>query len=150
MEEISPSLLLADDDIDDHIFFRDALEELSFSTHLTIVNNGVDLMRLLYAMPPKLPDMLFLDLNMPLKTGFDCLSEIKSDTTLKSLPVIIFSTSYDPSVAGLLYEAGAHYYLRKPGRYDSLRTMIHKAIHLVSDSSEQRPGKEDFLLHLSK
>lgn len=70
-----PYILLADDDLDDCRFFREALEELPFSTSEKIVTNGEDLMQLLTDKDEKLPDVLFLDLNMPRKNGFQCLGE---------------------------------------------------------------------------
>ena len=61
------NLLLADDDTDDCIFFKAALEKLSLSTHLTTVHDGEQLMRLLLKETYELPHVLFLDLNMPRK-----------------------------------------------------------------------------------
>jgi len=60
-------ILLADDDIDDCFFFEKALEELQLSTHLTIVHDGQQLMNYLSENSKNLPDVLFLDLNMPRK-----------------------------------------------------------------------------------
>src|SRR6186997_3602273 len=98
------NLLLADDDIDDCTFFEDALEDLSISATLLTVNDVVQLMNFLSANSNNLPDVLFLDLNMPRKSGFECLSEIKLIDELKHLPVIIFSTSLDINIVDLLYE----------------------------------------------
>ena len=98
------NLLLADDDIDDCTFFEDALEELPISATLLTVNDGVQLMNYLSAKSDNLPDALFLDLNMPRKSGFECLSEIKLINKLKDLPVIIFSTSLNMEVVDLLYQ----------------------------------------------
>jgi len=70
-------LVLADDDMDDCIFFKAALEELPHVTNLTIVKDGVALMKLLTAGDEPLPRVIYLDLNMPLKTGFECLTEIR-------------------------------------------------------------------------
>ncbi|MBC8110037.1 MAG: response regulator [Verrucomicrobia bacterium] len=87
------NLLLADDDKDDRFFFEEALEELQVSIHLTTVNDGEQLTQLLIQqmtkLPNQLPDVLFLDLNMPRKNGFECLAEIKRTKKLQHLPVII-------------------------------------------------------------
>src|SRR4030095_6744168 len=125
MDNIRHRLVLADDDLDDCNFFQEALEELPVTVSVTIVNDGVELMRHLSNNQNDLPDLLFLDLNMPRKTGFDCLTEIKMDDKLKHLPVIIFSTSLDLEVLNLLHEKGAHYYIRKPGDYAKLKKVIH-------------------------
>jgi CheY-like chemotaxis protein len=70
-------VLLADDDADDCLFFKEALEELPLSTSLTIVNDGDQLMKWLLKNTSRLPHVLFLDLNMPRKNGFECLTEIR-------------------------------------------------------------------------
>ena len=141
------NLLLADDDIDDCTFFEDALEELSISATLLTVNDGVQLMNFLSANSDNLPDALFLDLNMPRKSGFACLSEIKLIDKLKDLPVIIFSTSLDMEVVDLLYQKGAHYYIRKPGEYDKLKKVILEAVTLTSKNKLTQPTRDKFILH---
>ena len=65
------TILLAEDDRDDCLFFKEALEELPVSATLTTVNDGVELMQLLSFPSGELPDILFLDLSMPRKTGFE-------------------------------------------------------------------------------
>ncbi len=144
--DIAYNLLLADDDADDCIFFKEALGELSFPTGLTVVNDGVELMNFL-TKAVTLPDILFLDLNMPLKTGYDCLSEIKQTKKLEELPIIILSTSFNPDILGWLYEKGAHYYIRKPAEFSRLKEIIEKAIQLVSDADKKKPPKENFVLN---
>ena len=74
-------ILLADDDVDDCIFFREALEELPVNASLTTVKDGVQLIQHLTDNPNPFPDVLYLDLNMPRKNGFECLSEIKSNAS---------------------------------------------------------------------
>jgi len=138
-------LLLADDDTDDRIFFKEALEELPVATKLTMVNDGAQLMHLLSKPETAVPDFLFLDLNMPRKNGFECLSEIKCNKKLMEFPVIIYSTSLDHEVVNLLYEKGAHHYIRKPGDFLNLKKVIHKAITKTGTSSG-RPPKEKFIL----
>ena len=140
-------LLLADDDTDDCIFFEDALEELPISATLLTVNDGVQLMNFLSAKYDNLPDVIFLDLNMPRKSGFECLSEIKLTDNLKDLPVIIFSTSLNMEVVELLYQKGAHYYIRKPGEYDKLKKIILEAVTLTSKNKLTQPTRDKFILH---
>src|SRR5437879_4324804 len=119
-------LLIADDDKDDCLFFKDALEELPVSAQLTTVHNGEHMMQLLEEkknVPPP-PHVLFLDMNMPRKNGFECLEEIKHDEKLKDLPVIIFSTSFEQDVVNLLYKKGGQYYIRKPAEFSQLKKVI--------------------------
>ena len=86
------NVLLADDDIDDRYFFDKVLKSLPVRTELATVEDGEKLMSYLAENSEKLPDILFLDLNMPKKNGSECLVEIKQDERLKKLPVIIYST----------------------------------------------------------
>ena len=140
------TLLLADDDIDDCIFFKEALEELPFTSSLTTVNDGVELMQLLKR-SNNLPDMLFLDLNMPRKTGYECLSEIKSDDKLKNLPVIIISTSFEHDVVNSLYKEGADFYLCKPGDFSVLKQRIYSAVNLVANLPFKPRSKDKFVVN---
>ena len=140
------NLLLADDDSDDCLFFQEALDELPMECILTTVNDGVELMTYLTQTTSKLPKALFLDLNMPLKSGFECLSEIKLIENLKQLPVIIFSTSFDTKVIDSLYANGASYYIRKPGEFDSLKKVINAAISLVDTPNFMQPDRSNFII----
>lgn len=138
-------LLLADDDSDDCTFFREALDDLQMNTTLTTVNDGVELMHHLSTTQESLPDILFLDLNMPRKTGFDCLSEIKASEKLKNIPIIVFSTSSNHQVVDKLYENGALYYIRKPGEFSKLKKVIQDGINQATTNTTQ-PVKEKFML----
>jgi CheY-like chemotaxis protein len=147
MKEMKYNLLLADDDPDDCGFFREALEELPFTSNLSTVNDGVELMRSLINELPNLPDMLFLDLNMPRKTGYECLAEIRQHKNLKLLPIIIISTSFEHDVVTLLYKNGADFYIRKPGDFSVLKQLIHKAIGLVTGPVKKARSEQEFVLN---
>lgn len=124
-------VLLAEDDIDDRFFFNKAIKELPFDTQLTFLHDGEQLMEYLAVNSDTLPDILFLDLSMPRKTGFECLSEIKEDDRLKDLPVCVFSTSfardmdYEQSIIKTLSIMGADEYIRKPSDFNQLKKDIH-------------------------
>jgi CheY-like chemotaxis protein len=140
------NLLLADDDTDDCLFFQDALNDFGIATALTIVHNGVELMKLLTQKEYKLPHALYLDLNMPRKSGFECLSEIRLNESLKQLPVIIFSTSFDKEVVKLLHERGANYYIRKPAEFSNFKKIILKSITLITENKNRKTTKEEFVI----
>ncbi|WP_029272878.1 response regulator [Flavobacterium sp. KJJ] len=140
------NLLLADDDEDDCSFFREALDELSLPVSLVTVNDGVQLMDYLKANAPNnLPDILFLDLNMPRKNGHECLREIKEIDDFQNLAVIIFSTSLDTEIVDLMYSKGATYYIRKPGEFSKLKKVIGNALAITKDDLKQ-PVREHFVL----
>jgi CheY-like chemotaxis protein len=125
-------ILLADDDVDDRMFFKKALKEIPIATHLTIVSNGEALMEHLAEHSKNLPDIL--DLSMPRKTGIECLAEIKESPILKDLRVVMISTlysrdaHYEESVIKMLRDLGAQDFIRKPGNIEQLKKAVHEAI----------------------
>jgi len=139
-------ILLADDDTDDCIFFREAVEELSFPTTLSVVNDGEQLMQWLTKECGKLPHLLFLDLNMPRKNGFECLEEIKLTKKLQSLPVVIFSTSLEQEVVNQLYNNGAQYFIRKPADFLQFKKIIQHTIALIAQQNISTTARENFVI----
>ena len=144
-DSYSVNILLADDDSDDCFFFKDVLDELHLPTRLTTVHNGEQLMEVLLN-STELPDILFLDLNMPRKNGFECLSEIKQTKKLNQVPVIIFSTSFVPDVVALLYKNGAHHYICKPDDYELLLKVLRKVVTPTPRLSSTQPSIKEFVL----
>ncbi len=145
------NILLADDDTDDCIFFKEALEEFPLHTHLTTVHDGEQLMQHLAESVeteniPSLPDVLFLDINMPRKNGKECLAEIKLNSKLKHFPIIMFSTSYEKEVVNLLYKNGAQYFIRKPSEFSQFKKVIHQTLALITQENISRPTIENFVL----
>ena len=140
------NILLADDDKDDRFFFKLALDALTIPTQLTAVVDGEKLMDYLAENAHQLPDVLFLDLNMPRKNGFECLSEIKLNIDLKLLPVIIFSTSFEQEVVNLLYLNGAQYFMRKPAEFSQLKKIIQQTVQLITQENISQPNRENFVL----
>ena len=140
-------LLLADDDKDDCFLFEDALKEIPIPTHLVTVADGEKLMELLREMNGSaLPDILFLDLNMPRKDGIQCMAEIKQHKALKDLPVVIFSTSLREDSVDILYKNGAYYYMRKPGTFTSFKKLIYRVLSVTMEDHCQ-PSREEFVIN---
>ena len=140
------NILLADDDKDDRFFFKMALDALTTPTELVAVVDGEKLMDYLSENVHQLPDVLFLDLNMPRKNGFECLSEIKLNADFKQLPVIIFSTSYEQEVVNLLYINGAQYFMRKPAEFSQLKKIIQQTVALITKGNMSQPSRAHFVL----
>jgi len=138
-------VLLADDDADDRFFFEKVVEKSPIPARLTTVEDGAALMVYLSDNVGHLPDLLFLDLNMPKKNGQECLQEIKQNEKLKHLPVIIYSTSMDMHVADFLYHKGAHYYVGKTD-FAELRKMLQYVLTLLGESDFAKPPREKFVL----
>lgn len=146
MYNASLNIILADDDQDDVFLFKSAIDELALTIKLATVYDGDKLMKRLSQKNVALPDAIFLDLNMPLKSGHECLTEIKESEELNHLPVIIFSTSFQEKVVNELYEEGAHYYIQKPSSFQALQDLIKKALILVTENTHSQPDKRDFVL----
>ena len=146
MNAPSLDLLLADDDIDDCLLFKEALDELQVPANLTTVFNGEDLMQFLLAKKDALPDILFLDLNMPRKNGFECLSQIRSNEDLNALPVVIYSTSSDANVIKQLHQHGAKYYIQKPTEFSLLKKVIQRALSLIYPQISPAAAEENFVI----
>ncbi len=140
------NILLADDDMDDCHLFSEALGELPVTARLTPVHDGEKLMNFL-EQAEELPDVLYLDLNMPRKNGFECLAEIRTNNRLQELPVIIFSTSFDKNIVSQLYSNGAQFYIRKPNDFTKLKNVIHSSLLLISDTEPIKTTPENFVLN---
>ncbi len=140
------NILLADDDTDDCHFFNEALEVLPVATKLKIVSDGVELMDYLTENIEHLPHILFLDINMPRKNGFECLSEIKHHERLKDLPVVMFSTSNAHDKISILFKTGADVYIRKPSNFAQLVQVINHALPLAAENIFSN-GKIKYILN---
>lgn len=151
------NILLADDDMDDCIFFRQAVEDLLSPNNLKVVHDGEQLMQYLANDLIALPHVVFLDINMPRKNGFECLSEIKQSEKLKQLPVIMFSTSFEQEVINQLYQNGAQYFIRKPSEFSQFKKIILETLTLIvqdlsfnKSGKVSQPAKEYFVLLVEK
>ena len=140
------TVLLADDDTDDCLFFKEAVSICIPSTNFSAVHDGEQLMQLLNNETGNLPDILFLDLNMPRKNGFECLEEIKHNKKLKALPVVVFSTSFEQEVVNRLYDNGAQYFIRKPSEFSLYKKIILHTLTLIMQKDISQMAKEDFVL----
>jgi len=139
-------ILLADDDEADCLLFKEALEELPVSSSLSIVHNGEELMKELQKTGSNFPDVLFLDLNMPRKNGYASLSEIKRNTDLQNLTVIIISTTSGQESVNNVFKNAAHYYICKPGDFLQLKKLIYEALTLISQKLNPLPGMDNFII----
>lgn len=139
-------IFLADDDVDDRVLFEDALREVCKETKLATANDGQEMMNKLAATVPPEPDVIFLDLNMPVKNGFECLAELKSAHKLKNIPVIILSTSSEKEYVDKVYAQGADYYLCKPDSFNTLKKAIGSILGFDWTDHERQPARDRFML----
>src|SRR3954465_6614540 len=117
------SVIIADDDLDDQHLVKSAISELPFSTTINAVYTGYQLLDLLlkkqaYTNVEGEPDVVFLDLNMPLLDGLHSLKEIRKHPQLQDLPIYILSTSRQEYDKERALEYGATGYITKPPFYE--------------------------------
>lgn len=141
-------VLLADDDEDDRLIFRDALEEVKVKTRLTIVKDGIQLMEYLQVAEDDFPSIVFLDLNMPRKGGVECLREIRNDKRLKNLSVAIYSTSASEGDIEDTFIKGANVYIKKPNDFASLVKVLEEVITINWQYHNSDLNRENFVLSL--
>jgi CheY-like chemotaxis protein len=121
------TILLADDDADDRMLTRDALAENRVANDLRFVEDGEELLDYLrrrgkHASPqdsPR-PGLILLDLNMPRKDGREALREIKSDPSLRSIPIVVLTTSEAEEDIYRTYDLGVNSFITKPVTFDRL------------------------------
>jgi len=148
MQDEMMHILLADDDEDDCLFFKEAFEDIKIKTNLRIVNDGVELMNYLTRTGIKLPHILFLDLNMPRKSGLDCLVEIKSMKHLRDIPIAIYSTSASEADIEDTFVKGANIYIKKPGDFGALKKTLEQIVTINWQYHTSGLNKEHFLLSI--
>jgi CheY-like chemotaxis protein len=125
------TILMAEDDDDDRLLTEEAFREADVSGIIQFVRNGEELLdylcqRGLYveAMRAPRPALILLDLNMPKKDGREVLKEIKNNSLLKQIPVVVLTTSQDQTDIDLAYELGANSFIVKPTSFEALVKII--------------------------
>ena len=122
-------ILLADDDADDRLFFKDAMEEINNNTLVSFVNDGSKLMYYLNQPDIRLPDIIFIDNNMPIKNGMECLKEIRTNKRFNDLVLVIYSTSGSENDIQEAFVHGANIYIKKPNNFMDLKASLEKVIN---------------------
>lgn len=146
MNHVAPvRILLADDDNDDTFLFQEALQQVPLATELSVAENGMELLRLLTDAGAK-PDIIFLDMNMPIKNGLECLEEIRGMVGHEQVPIVILSTSVAQYLWESAYRNGANLYIQKPTSFIGLVEILKKC--LIGRIGTSKPeGLEQFLIN---
>jgi two-component system response regulator len=133
-------VLLADDDEDDRLLAQDAMSVAGYGEHCKTVQDGEELLQFLRRegrfsdlAEQSIPNVILLDLNMPILDGRDTLKRLKEDDLLKRIPVVIFSTSNTEEDIVQGYDLGASAYMVKPTNFDQLVDMMKTFGHYWSD-----------------
>ncbi len=137
-------IFFGDDDPEDVEFFQEALRELFPSVKITIAKDGLELLEFLQVV---IPDMIFLDLNMPRMSGMECLRTIRENAGYKHIPVIIYSTSAEDRHIEEAYALGATRFVQKPLRYEDIKDRITLTIGPEISELLKRNSREDFVIN---
>jgi CheY-like chemotaxis protein len=121
-------IILVDDDEDDRSLFSEALSDLKLDVTFIMFENGLNLIDYLKQADNFLATHIFLDLNMPILSGMDCLKKLREFTSKTNPFVTIYSTSSSPLDLEEAYKNGANDYLQKPNCYTTLKNSLHKSI----------------------
>jgi CheY-like chemotaxis protein len=141
-------ITLADDDEDDRLFFTDAFDELKINTIVNTFKNGKELLIFLNNPESVLPNILFLDLNMPILNGIDCLKEIKKNERFNDIAIAIYSTSSSEEDIENTFVLGANIYIKKPSDFNMLKKALSDVVTINWQYHTNGLNKENFLLRL--
>lgn len=146
MQEDYINITLADDDEDDRLFFTDAFDDIKITTRVKTFNDGVYLMDYLNSDYALLPNVLFLDLNMPRKSGLECLKEIKQNPKFKDIAIAIYSTSASEEDIENTFIQGANIYIKKPSDFKTLKKVLAEVVTINWQYHTNSMNKDNFLL----
>ena len=124
-------ILVVDDDPDDRNLIFDSFKEKFYDSDLVALNDGQELLEYLKGWGRyrnaghSLPELILLDLNLPVKDGREALAEIKTDQLLKHIPVVVFTTSDAQKDVIQMYELGANSYITKPVVFSRFVEVVH-------------------------
>lgn len=139
------NIMLVDDDEDDRFVFRSTINELYPDIIFNEFENADEFISLLKFENAMLPELLFLDINMPVRNGFQVLKYIKKDERLKAISVVMFSTSSHKEDMEIARKLGADAYAVKPASYEGLAKVLQVAFDSFIFSGA--PPKNIILLH---
>jgi CheY-like chemotaxis protein len=143
MKELN--IYIADDDLDDRDFFIEALNDIPIETEVSQFNNGVDLMDRLFS-DDILPQVIFLDLYMPIMDGFECLIDIRNFKKFNNIYIIAYSSIYRDREVNQLKEDGANQFLKKSSSLKELKQLLYKSLKQVPIENQQVMLKDEFVV----
>ncbi len=130
------------------MLFKEIINDMNEKTHVTTLSNGVELMDYLNSNSKALPDLLFLDLNMPQKSGMDCLKEIRRNGKYDDMAIAIYSTSNFDKDVDQTFDEGANIYITKPSDFEELKKVLTKAVSFTLQEKDTGFNKENFVLKI--
>jgi len=139
-------ILLAEDDKDDQELFIDAVDAADVPSVVTAVENGQELVDTLRDKSQPDPDIIFIDINMPVKGGKQALEEIKGDRELRDIPAVMLSTWDHPADIEDTFDKGADLYVQKPNSFAGFVLLLKKVFFLHWTKALLSPVKNLFFV----
>lgn len=144
MRKYPGTIFLAEDDSDDVLFFKLALKQLQLNYNLTVFVDGHEIVSALQT-TDTVPDLIFMDVNMPRLSGIDALQQIRAMPPLQAIPVITYSTSKNNNDILQAFKVGASLYLVKPSNFDNLVNLVGRILNFDWNLFK-KPEIEEFVL----
>ncbi len=141
------NVFIADDDPDDIEFFTAAVKAISPKIKITIAKNGLEMLEFVQIV---IPDIIFLDINMPCMNGLDCLAELRRHRHLEHVAIIMYSTGIKEEHIEQSYALGANRYIKKPVYYTSLKEQLSSVFSWNLDELLSRPSRDKYFLNMDQ
>lgn len=142
---MAKNILLADDDKDEFILLKNAVSKNYPDAEVRYAANWLDIWKILLKM---LPDLLIMDLRIPVKDGLECLSSIRQHTKYDTMPIVMFSGSTNQQDIDTAYAQGANLYIIKPDSFQQLEKIVHYLFNMSQEQLLKRVDKNSFILNV--
>jgi len=126
---MSKTIVLIDDDPDDLDIMKETLKKVDPSAQCISFTYPDEAIRVITDELIVVPDFIIIDMNMPRKTGLECLRDLRAQSEFDDTPIVIYSTTISQTVKDTLKRAGATHVFQKPSKYDSWANVINKVLH---------------------
>jgi CheY-like chemotaxis protein len=144
MNRPSRTILIVDDDKEDVLWLTEVIRDINPSYLCRFEQDEVAALRFMKSSPA--PDLVFLDLNMPLKNGIECLRDIHNYNLLPGTPIVIYSTAANIKEIDLAYKYGAARYIVKPNNEKQLKCFVEQALSVIDRHLNEKIDKAEFVL----
>lgn len=139
-------VVLVDDDADDRTLFEEVFSELKINSSLNLFQNGLEAMDYFNEPQTDVPDLIFLDLNMPIMGGIETLEHLRRSAKYKSVPIAIYSTSSSERDIEDTLVRGANIYITKPSDYKKLQKVLDEVLKVNWQYSTSQLRLENFVM----
>ncbi|MDV6167201.1 response regulator [Flavobacterium sp. DG1-102-2] len=139
-------ILLAEDDQDDRLFFKKVFDSLKIKHTLDMCEDGDELMAYLDD-SNILPHIIFLDVNMPGRSGMECLKAIRSSTKLRETTVAMYSSLSSRETIEDAFISGANVFIKKPNEFDELRKILKEVMYINWQYVTDGMNRENYMIN---